>query len=166
MEGSGTTSTLSRNHSNKFISTDQSHSKTQQPTNQNADDSMLNDLSVDSNSSPHADSHAATFEPHNDVTMMSHQRKEPYSSVPQGGSYSSPSPSSTLNQTSAYSSQYPPTTPKTFPLANPSCSHGDDRPVLPLQPAPQTQLYRTVQLCQQLFHEQRGPVSQQHERAS
>ena len=80
--------------------------------------------------------------------MMSHQRKEPYSSVPQGGSYPSPSPSSTLNQTSAYSSQYLPTTP-------------NDRPVLPVQPTPQTQLYRTVQLCQQLFHEQHGPVSQQ-----
>ena len=86
-----------------------------QPTNQNADDSTLNDLSVDSNSSPHPNSHATTFEPHNDVTMMSQQRKEPYSSVPQGGSYPSPSPSSTLNQTSAYSSQYPPTTPKLSP---------------------------------------------------
>ena len=91
----------------------QKHS--QQPTNQNTDDSMLNDLSVVSNSSPHANSHAPTFEPHNDVTMMSQQRKEPYSSVPQGGSYPSPSPSSTLNQTSAYSSQYPPTTPKLSP---------------------------------------------------
>ena len=74
---------------------------------------MLNDLSVDSNSSPHPNSHAPTFEPHNDVTMMSQQRKKPYSSVPQGSSY--PSPSSTLNQTSAYSSQYPPTTPKLSP---------------------------------------------------
>ena len=87
----------------------QKHS--QHLTNQNADDSMLNDLSVDSNSSPHTNSHAPTFEPHNDVTMMSHQA--PYSSVPQGSSH--PSPSSTLNQTSAYSSQYLPTTPKLSP---------------------------------------------------
>ena len=117
MEGFGTTTTLSRNHSSKFkfISIDQSHSQSQQPTNQNADDSVLNDLSVDTNSSPHTNSHAATFESHNDVTMMSSQRKEPYSPTLQGGSYASPSPSSTLTQTSAYSSQYPPTTPKFSP---------------------------------------------------
>ena len=44
----------------------------QQLTNQNADDSVLNDSSVDTNSS-----HVTTSEPHNDVTMTS-QRKEPY----------------------------------------------------------------------------------------
>ena len=89
--------------------------KTQQQSKQNADDSVLNDLSLDSNSSPHTNSHVATFEPHNDVTVMSPQRKEPYSTMLQGGSYASPSPSSTLTQTSAYSSQYPPTTPKLSP---------------------------------------------------
>ena len=106
--------TVTNSNSSQLPNHIQKHS--QQPTNQNADDSMLNDLSVNSNSSPHANSHAPTFEPHNDVTMMSHQRKEPYSSVPQGGSYMYPSPpSSTLNQTSAYSFQYPPTTPKLSP---------------------------------------------------
>ena len=105
--------TVTNSNSSQLTNHIQKHS--QQPTNQNADDSMLNDLSVDSNSSPHPNSHAPTFEPHNDVTMMSQQRKEPYSSVPQGGSYPSPSPSSTLSQTSAYSTQYPPTTPKLSP---------------------------------------------------
>ena len=107
--------TVTNSNSSQLTNHIQKHS--QQPTNQNVDDSMLNDLSVDSNSSPHPNSHTTTFEPHNDVTVMSQQRKEPYSSVPQGGfSHPSPSPSSTLNQTSAYSSQYPPTTPKRSPL--------------------------------------------------
>ena len=86
----------------------QKHS--QQPNNQNADDSVLNDLSLDSNSS-----HATTFEPHNNTTVMSQQRIEPYSTMLQGGSYASSSPFSTLTQTSAYSSQYPLMTSKLSP---------------------------------------------------
>ena len=102
-------------NSNSSQLTNHIHKHSQQPTNWNADDSVLNDLSVDTNSSPHTNSHAATFEPHNDVTMMSLQRKEPYSPTLQDSSYASLSPSSTLTQTSAYSSQYPPTTPKLPP---------------------------------------------------
>ena len=124
--------TVTNSNSSQLTNHIQKHSH--QPTNQNADDSMLNDLSVDSNSSPHPNSHATTFEPHNDVTMMSHQRKEPYSSVPQGGSY--PSPSSTLNQTSAYSSQYPPTTPKLSPSQIPLAAMETTDPS-----------YRNNQLC-------------------
>ena len=100
--------TVTNSNSSQLTNHIQKHS--QHPSNQNADDSVLNDLSLDSNSS-----HATTSEPHNDVTVMSPQRKEPYSPTLQGGSYASPSPSSTLTQTSAYSAQYPPTTPKLSP---------------------------------------------------
>jgi len=57
------------------------------------------------------------------------------------------------------------TPPHLYPLIPPAAMHGDGRPILPVQPAPQTQLHQPVQLCQQLFHEQCGPVFQQHEGA-
>ena len=40
---------------------------------------------------------------------------------------------------------------KTLPLTHSSCGHGDDRPVLLVQPAPQTQLHRTI-CCTLLSH--------------
>ena len=137
--------TVTNSDSSQLTNHIQIHS--QHPTNQNGDDSVLNDLSVDTNSSPHANSHATTFEPHDDVKTMSPQLKEPYSSMLQGGSYASPSPSSTLTQTSSVLLPVSTNNSKTLPLTHPSCGHGDDRPIFPVQPAPQTQLHQTLQLC-------------------
>ena len=169
MEGFGTTSTLSRNHSNKFklISIDQSRSKTQSSTDQSEcrwqhakwlecwfkfiPPSQLTCNYIRTTQRCHHD-----VTPKKRTVLLSAARWLLSLSL------------SLLHLEPNFSLLFPVSTnhSKTFPLANPSCSHGDDRPVLPLQPAPQTQLYRTVQLCQQLFHEQRGPVSQQHERAA
>ena len=77
-------SQLTNSNSSQLNNHIQNHSE--QLSSWNADDSMLNELSINSNSSPHANnSHATTFEPHNDVTVMSPQRKEPYSPMLQGG---------------------------------------------------------------------------------
>ena len=150
MEGFGTTSTLSRNHSNKFrfISIDQSHSKRQSAPDQSewrwqrtkwleCRYKFITPCQLTCNYI-----WTTRWCHHDDTTtkraiLLNAPRRLLHLSIfllHLDPKFSILLPVSTHNS-------------KTLPLTHPSRGHGDDRPVLPVQPAPQTQLHRTVQSC-------------------